>query len=271
MSVLLFDIGATNTRLVLADGGQMRGVVHAKTDHGSDGFERLVAQMQTVVAGEQLEAIVGGMRAQREGPEGRFVLDNNLTAWLGVPVKARLEQTFACRVRIENDAVIAGLGEAHLGAGIAHGVMVYVTVSTGVNLVRLLDGEPDPTIERFELGQQLVGDKEGHAVSLEAMTAGSALERLYGRPPAQIHERGVWPMETEHLARGLYNMMLYWMPEVVVFGGSMMKDIDLTRLRDDLKLWPAVWTYEPKLVRAKLGDEAGLRGALWLSTHLDDH
>ncbi len=268
MSVLLFDIGATNTRLALADGNQLGNVVHLATDHHSDGFDRLVAQMRTVVGDAKLDAVVGGMRAQREGAEGRLVLEANLTAWLGVPVKRRLEEAFACPVRVENDAVMAGIGEAHLGAGIQRGVMVYVTVSTGVNFVRMVDGQPDPTVARFELGGQLVGDIAGRPTSLEAMTSGRAMEDHFGRPPATIKERAVWLAETGYLARGLYNMMLYWMPTVVVFGGSMMKDIDLERLRNDLAAWPEVWQHEPKLVRAKLGDEAGLRGALWRGQQL---
>src|ERR1700683_1579169 len=267
MSTLLFDIGATNTRLALLQEGHMGTVVHIRTDHAHDGFERLIAQMKVVAAGERIAQVVGGMRAQREGREGRLILDVNLSAWLGIPVRRRLEEAFGCPVWVENDAVMAALGEAHLGAGIARGVMSDVTVSSGVNFVRLVDGVADPTIARFELGKQLIGDENGRPVSLEALTSGVAMQRQFGRLPASIRNEHVWLGETEHLARGLYNMMLYWAPLRVVFGGSMMKDVDLPQLRSDLAAWPAVWPHELELVRAKLGDEAGLRGALWLSRH----
>lgn len=269
MATLVFDIGATNSRLAVVQHGYMGPIVHMATNHNSEGFDRLVAQMQTLVAGEKLEAVVGGMRAQREGRDGRLILDTNLTAWLGIPVVRRLETAFNCPVRVENDAVMAGLGEAHKGAGATKGVMAYITVSSGVNFVRLIDGAPDPAVPRFELGRQLVGEAGGRAVSLEQLTGGAAMEHRYGRPPVNIHGRKVWSFETEHLARGLYNMMLYWAPEVIVFGGSMMKDVDLSLLAKDLAAWTPVWLHEPRLVRSKLGDQSGIQGAQWLSEHLN--
>jgi predicted NBD/HSP70 family sugar kinase len=72
-------------------------------------------------------------------------------------------------------------------------------------------------------------------------------------------------MEERHLAQGLYNTLLHWTPELVVFGGSMMRDIDLGVVGDELEKLPAVLVQLPRLERAALGDAAGLQGAVaWL-------
>jgi hypothetical protein len=66
------------------------------------------------------------------------------------------------------------------------------------------------------------------------------------------------------LARGLYNTLLHWSPQVVVYGGAMMRDIPLTAIVHELAALPPVYPEWPPLVAAELGDEGGLYGALAL-------
>ena len=49
-----------------------------------------------------------------------------------MPIRRILEDEFGIRVKLENDANVAGLAEWRFGAGEQCRNMIYVTVSTGI-------------------------------------------------------------------------------------------------------------------------------------------
>ncbi len=264
MSVIgLFDIGASRTRLALAEDGKLGRVAITETDGSAGGFGRFLGLLEELGGGRRLAAVVGGLPGQVAGNEGRVVQVRNLPDWKGIEIKQRIGQLLDCPVYITNDVLLGGLGEAHEGAGSARGVMAYVTVSTGVNLVRLVDGVIDKTIGRYEVGEQLIGWGSDGWQTLEQRVGGAALTKRTGRAPSEVKDPAVWRQMEEDLAVGLYNAVVYWWPELIVLGGSMMRDIDVRVVQKKLELlaepdWPRV----PRLVRASLGDVAGLHGAM---------
>jgi predicted NBD/HSP70 family sugar kinase len=261
MKFLTFDVGATKTRVALAGADGLGEVEITPTDHTPNGFARFLGQLQEQSEGQRISAVIGGMAGELEGPEGELVVSPNLPEWLGIPVLHRLQALFDCPIEVDNDTVLCGLGEAHNGSGITDGVMAYFTVSTGVNAVRLVDGMVDSSIMQFEIGAEVLAEKDGHSVTLEELAGGAALARRTGLAPSQIKDPAIWAVEAHELARGVYDTLIHWTPEIVVFGGSMMRDISLKRVAEELKSLPRVMEI-PDLRSAKLGDEAGLQGAL---------
>jgi predicted NBD/HSP70 family sugar kinase len=261
--MLVFDIGATHTRVALVQDGVLGEVVRVDTDPTGAGFARFLGLLEELVAGRRIEAVAGGMAGQLEGEEGRLILTPNLPKWQGVTVLRHLRRLFDCSVYVLNDVTMGGLGECHYGAGSREGVMAYFTISTGVNAVRIVNGRVDNSIVRFEIGRHVIEDKGGELRSLEALVGGAALEKRFGRKPHDIKARAVWTEEERHLAHGLYNVILDWTPELVVLGGTMMRDINLRHLTHDLEELPNVLSSWPRLKRAALGDRAGLMGAVW--------
>jgi predicted NBD/HSP70 family sugar kinase len=269
--ILVFDIGATHTRLALSEDGQLSHVVHFDTVHSGPGLAHMLGAMHALAAGNSVKAVVGGMPGDLD-EDGTLVAARNLRAWEGLPVGARIKSAFDCPVYIHNDVVMCGLGEARGGAGISEGVMVYYTVSTGVNAVRLVNGNLDRTIKRFEIGFELVGQEDGRVQSLEMLIGGGAMEKRLGRAPQEVHSEAVWRLAERNLAHGLYNTLLHWTPDVVVFGGSMMHDIRIDGVRRELAKWPQVLDRQPELKKAELGDLAGLHGAAsWWHWHRSEH
>ncbi len=261
-SGLVFDVGGTHTRVALARDGVLGKVVYIPTDNSTAGFARFLGVLQEVAGDNRIKAVAGGFAGQLQGEDGEIVIATNLPQWLGLPMTREITALFDCSVTIANDVAMGGLGEATSGAGSIDGTMAYWTVSTGVNAVRLVNGVVDTTISRFELGKQLVDMKASTPKSLESVIGGAALEKRLGRPPHEIHERAVWAEVERYLAAGIYNMMLYWNPEVVVLGGRMMSDIRLSEVVKELEMLPRVMEHWPELRLATLGDEAGLRGAV---------
>jgi len=75
----------------------------------------------------------------------------------------------------------------------------------------------------------------------------------------------LWDQLANYLAHGLRNSILYWSPDVIVLGGSMIVGDPRILLDDIVKHTNAVVgevTQVPLIVDAALGDNAGLYGAM---------
>ena len=263
--ILIFDLGGSKMRVALAENGLIGEILRVPTDRSAEGFGKFLAILQGVVKGQPIEAVAGGFPGQLQGEDGELVVATNLPHWRGQLLLKELKALFDCPVHITNDVELCGLGEAKYGAGSTKGIMAYYTVSTGVNAVRLLDGEIDHTVSRYELGKQIVSNVDGEPQALEPLIGGAALEKRTGMSPHDIHDQEVWRELERSLAIGVYNTALYWNPELVVIGGSMMRDIKVENVAEALHKLPNVYERWPRLEPATLGDEGGIRGAMvWL-------
>lgn len=74
-------------------------------------------------------------------PDGTINFPPNLPGWGVVNLKRILEERFNLPVAIDNDANVAGLAEATLGAGIGRANFLYITLGTGVGGAIISDGK----------------------------------------------------------------------------------------------------------------------------------
>ena len=88
------------------------------------------------------------------------------------------------------------------------------------------------------------------------------MQRRLGKSPAAVKSAKVWSEHARRLAIGLHNICQLWTPEIVVFGGSMMRDVDLELVGREMSTLPHSLASVPKLEYAKLGDRMGLMGAV---------
>ena len=78
----------------------------------------------------------------------------------------------------------------------------------------------------------------------------------------------IWDELAGYLAQGLRNTILYWSPEIIILGGSMMTgdpNIPLEVVRKETVAVLDDVVSSPFITLAKLGDEAGLYGAMALA------
>lgn len=261
---LAFDIGGTTTRLALTDGKTLQNIQRFETNPGPKGIELLLEQIDAYLDGQTITEAAGGMPGQLVSDSGRLIHTPNLPGWIGQRVERQIAQHLNVPVIIRNDAEVVGLGEAVYGAGQGHRIVVYITVSTGVNGARIVDGEIEASSRGFELGSQLISGHDGQLHQLADLTSGAALEHKFGRPAKDLHDARVWHTEAHYLAYGLYNTILHWSPDIVVMGGSMMRDIDISEIATLLRRLPKVYESWPPLVHSRLGDDGGLYGAMAL-------
>lgn len=271
MTFVVFDIGGTKTRIAFSsDGKKLDTVKSFKTDPKPEqGLAEVVAVIKENA--KDVTAIAGGVRGVLR--EDRLGIDHDgiLTKWANISIVDFLKGEFKVPVFLENDTALAGLGEAIYGAGKGVGLVVYHTVSTGVGGVRIEDGVIDMASVGFEPGHQVLDiDRtilgEDVPPTLENLVSGRAVEGRMGVKPYDIAQDDViWDELAGYLAQGLRNTVLYWSPEAIILGGSMMVGdpkipIDSVR-RATVAVLDGVMPC-PFITTAELGDEAGVHGAL---------
>jgi predicted NBD/HSP70 family sugar kinase len=261
---LVFDIGATKTRLALSrDGKTFDTPLVFDTDASVGGQARFINHARQLVGETQVALVAGGVPGTVDRSKG-ILLETPNMAWGRVDMAGLIKQAFRAKLILENDTALVGLGEAHAGAGSPKGVMAYFTISTGVNGVRIVDGQIDRSTYGFEIGRQIISAEGEPVVTLEEMIGGRAVQERYGRLPRSIDDPSVWRKETRLLARALYNLTLEWSPELIVLGGSMMRDLPIPWIRQELEVLPQVFPKLPTLKVASLETFGGLYGALEL-------
>ena len=270
---LLFDIGGTKMRIALSrDGNTCEEPTVVQTpdnfDEGMNTFQRVAKEL---CGEEKIIAAAGGIAGPFDHEKKCLVNSPHLPGWTGKPIKDRLEEILKVSVFLRNDTAIVGLGEAHNGAGKGYEIVAYITISTGVGGVRIIDGEIARSQFGFEIGHQII-DLDGSAcptcekpVDLESMISGSATERRLGVKPHEITDNKEWNEIAKWLAYGLNNTIVHWSPNVIVLGGSMVvksPGIRLEDVREHLARILTIFPNPPEIKQAELGDFGGLYGAL---------
>lgn len=263
---IVADIGGTKTRIARSSDLESLDspLVIDSIQSYEAGITKLIEVSKSLAGKEKIEAIAlditGVISADGKTP----LTAPHMQDWRGKPLGRELEGALTTRAHITNDTAQVGLGEAVYGAGTGADILVYVTVSTGVNGVRIVNQKIDPAAYGFEIGGQYIL-VDGAKKTLEDLVSGKAVEERYGVHPKVIEKDSpVWEELAEMFAIGLHNTILHWSPDRVVLGGSMFNEIGISidrvkaHLADMTIKLPAL----PAIVHSSLGDVGGLWGGL---------
>ena len=233
-----------------------------------DGIQQ-IKQIADELKSERIDKIAGGIAGPLDRDKTKLVKSPHIPGWVDKPLKAELEKIFNCPVYLENDTALVGLGEAIKEERVGKNIVVYITVSTGVGGVRIVDGKIDRNYLGFEPGHQVILPNGspcncGGIGHLETLVGGYYLERTYKQKPETIKDPRVWNEVAKYLGLGLSNSIVHWSPDIVILGGAVMKSVDLQKVKIYLKEYLTIFPNPPEIVLSKLGDEGGLYGALKL-------
>ncbi len=271
---ILFDIGSSKTRVSLTDKKTEEGFLDPVIFDTPQSLEEVAEQISLSVenfgVSGKVEGAFGGVSGVRDETHSIVHYSVNRPSWSGQPVKDILEKKLGVEVNLENDADLVGLGEAVSGAGINHSVVVYITVSTGVGGVRIVDGRIDSAIYGFEPGFQIIDSRKPHEYesTLEGKISGTAFERKFGCKAYQVTNNAHWEQASLDCAIGLYNSILHWSPELVVLGGSMIvgtPGIPVDLIAKNFHELGSHLPNIPEIRKAELGSIGGIYGALAIS------
>lgn len=272
---ILFDIGGTKTRVAASETLESLSAVEKFDTPVSyrEGVSAVVDAIEKVRGGKRVVAIAGGIRGPLNKERTGIVSEIKLTDWVGRNIVHDIQKHYAVSVFLQNDSALVGLGEVCYGAGKGYEIVAYHTVSTGVGGARYVHGKLDVSSVGFEPGHQVLDlDRTvlgmNETPTLENLVSGAALEKRRGVKPYEIsQEDHVWDQLAEYLAHGLKNTIVYWSPDAIVLGGSMIVGdprIMLQSIIDSTKKVLGSQFPCPDIKDATLKDEGGLYGAMAL-------
>jgi glucokinase len=299
--VAAVDIGGTKIAagLVTRD-GRILAQASAPTTP-AEGFDAAVERTASLLescasqAGARPSAIGIGCTGPVNPLDGTLGEVNLLPGWQGAPLTQALSARLGLPAALENDADAAALAEAAFGAGRGRESFLLVSVGTGIGTGLVLQG-------RLYRGTGGAHPEAGHMLiepdgldctcgargCWEAYASGPALETWYnqhkpandpawnGRHICVAAEAGqplaqqAIQREGRYLGIGLANLVTCFCPDVVALAGGLMERFDLFAetvhavVQANCRMVPFE---QVQLVRAGLGDRAGLLGAaqVWWS------
>ncbi len=294
--VLVADVGATHSRLAVADlsgeilaerTGDCEVIAGPETVMGwvVDGFCRLLETADRTA--DDVRGIGVGLPAPVEHSTGRPVNPPIMPGWDGVAVAPIVQPTFPVPVLVDNDVNIMALGEywRNWRGRLDH--LLFVKVGTGIGSGVVANGD----IYRGQHGA--AGDmghiqvaaanaarcRCGNAGCLEAIAGGSALaEQLSTSSDPVANAREVARLALggdvtagrlvrtagRHIGEVLAGMVNVLNPGAIVLGGDISLAINelLAGVRERIYERSTVLaTHDLRIVGSELGDRAGIVGA----------
>lgn len=278
------DLGGTKIECAVLRGEE--AVVRRRVPtEAAQGYDHIIDQIERVV--EETASEVGARPSHigvgtpgSADPRTGLMRNANTTCLIGRPLPADLQRRLGIPVKVANDANCFALAEAILGAAKGYDVVFGVIMGTGVGGGVVVDGKALNGASGIagEWGHNVL-DPEGDPCycgkrgCVETVLSGPALERWHLRQTGEgkkLHQIALEDGPTiDHLCtqfgRALSVVVNVLDPAAIVLGGGVS---NVERLYTDgaASLRSSVFhdDYRPNVLRASLGDSAGVFGAAML-------
>jgi glucokinase len=278
MRVLGVDVGGTDTKATLLDGGEALAFRSRPTPATPPEIVEAIAELARDA--EAIGVVVPGVV---DDVNGVAVWSENLN-WADVPFASLVRERCGLPTVLGHDVRAGALAETRMGAARGMTDVVYLSIGTGIAAGIVLGGHLHAGGGYAgEIGHTPAGHDEpcacGGRGCLEAIASAAAIARRYtarsGRPAAGAAEvlaagdadaLQVWDEALDALAGALAWVASVLAPEVVVIGGGLSRAGEA--LFDPLaERIPRRLTFQrvPRLVPAALGERAGCIGAALLA------
>jgi glucokinase len=290
MQIFAIDLGGTNCRAAIINSdGSIEGRRQRPTPRAAGGPEiaELMARMAAELRADALKITAAGVAVPANvTSDGILRRLPNLPALEGAKLGDLLEQKLAVPVAVENDATAAAIGEAWVGVSSGVENSVLVTLGTGVGGGIFVNGTP---LRGLDGGAAKIGhitvEPDGHPCGcgsvgcVEQYASAPALIRLASEQGLEVESARelfeLWQAGDEKAAAAFVAIGRYLgimlgsvvntlNPEMIIIGGGVSASWDafIEPLRREIKLRafpePAA---RARVVRSKLGDDAGMIGA----------
>ncbi|MDA9469991.1 fructokinase ScrK [Enterococcus sp. 5H] len=201
-------------------------------------------------------------------------------AWQNYDFVGEMKKHFDIPIAWTTDVNAAAYGEYVAGSAEDLNSCVYYTIGTGVGAGAI---QADHFIEGFshpEMGHMVIrrhsedtfeGNCPFHSDCLEGLAAGPALEKRTGEKGQNLSEEdSVWDLEAYYIAQAAYNTTLMLAPDVIIFGGGVMKQRHmLAKVHQEFEKLVNGYVKTPPLeeyiVTPTLEDDPGTIGCLALA------
>ncbi|WAA12435.1 ROK family protein [Fervidibacillus halotolerans] len=225
----------------------------------------------------------GPIDVKQGSPTYGHITNTPKKGWTFFNFVGSIKEKYDIPVAWTTDVNAAAYGEWKNGAAKGLENCLYLTVGTGIGggaIVngKLLEGFSHPEMGHILLQPHPDDSYEGHCPfhknCLEGLASGPAIEGRYGKKGIELSgEDQVWEMEAYYIAQALMNYSLILRPDQIILGGGVMKQEQLFPLiRKNFESLLNHYIDTPDLsnyiVSPKLGDRAGITGALNLASEV---
>lgn len=293
MRILCFDIGGTFIKYGLCDENfnllEKDKIPTLAENGGQSIIERVIEIIEQY---DSIDRVAVSTAGQVDSENGIVVYStDNIPYYTGMRVKSLIENKTGIPTFVENDVNSAALGEAHFGAAKGVSDFICLTLGTGIGGAIFLNNKlyKGSASSAGELGHMIIhsGGKQctcGGEGCFECYASASALIKAVNKvSPVELNAFQIFEKENiekpeirseidkwiGEIIVGLVNIIYIFNPSMIVLGGGIMNEdyiIELidrkiyTRLMDNFK--------NVKIVRPKLGNDAGMIGAAYEASKL---
>lgn len=293
MRILCFDIGGTFIKYGLCDENfnllEKDKIPTLAENGGQSIIERVIEIIEQY---DSIDRVAVSTAGQVDSENGIVVYStDNIPYYTGMRVKSLIENKTGIPTFVENDVNSAALGEAHFGAAKGVSDFICLTLGTGIGGAIFLNNKlyKGSASSAGELGHMIIhsGGKQctcGGEGCYECYASASALIKAVNKvSPVELNAFQIFEKENiekpeirseidkwiDEIIVGLVNIIYIFNPSMIILGGGIMNEdyiIELidrkiyTRLMDNFK--------NVKIVRPKLGNDAGMIGAAYEASKL---
>lgn len=305
--VISVDLGGTRIRAALVN-EQLHLIERKETlTLAQEGLEPTIGRIKSIIQDvfpedRSLVSRIGISAPSAVNTEERTVVaPPNLPGWHEVPLAQIIEDEFDIPTYLGNDANVAALAEAALGAAQGYKHSIYLTISTGIGSGMIVDGIllTGATGLAAEAGHVIILTENGKVSSLELEAAGPALARqaraaieagessvmqeLSGGDLNAVDARmvGIAALQGDDLAvriikragyiigLGVTSLLHIFNPQAVVIGGGVTNvgDLLMDEIRATVRKHALDRTYWEDLiiVQSSISEDVSLFGAAALA------
>ena len=286
------DLGGTNVRAAIVDEEGNVLVQKKSPSYAQEGKEKVMDTIINLIKSlpdyESCSGIGVGVPGPCDEKTGSMVLATNLPGFEGYSIANKLEETFHMPSFIDNDANVAALAEALVGAGKGKKVVYYVTLSTGIGGGLVINGECISGKHGFtgEIANIII-DRNRSKVNylavgaIENEASGSAITRKANEKASKKYKHAGEVFEDAHngnpvakeivdnvvrdLAQLFATIACVCDPDIFILGGGMMQssDLFLPSVIEKFKEISHTQLHDDEFVLASL-EEPGVIGAAML-------
>jgi len=294
------EIGGTKLQLVLGDASariRERRRLSVDASQGASGIRKQIeGALLVLLRGRRISAVGVGFGGPVDWKTGRVARSHQVEGWSGFDLSGWLRELTGAPVRVDNDANVAALGEARLGAGVGFNPVFYVTLGSGVGGGLIFGGtiyhgvtpgeaeighvrldRRGTTVESRcsgwavdrKIRRMAIRNPRSHLAKLAGKSAGGEAKHLAaalrrGDPVA----RKILTAMAEDLACGLSHVVHLFHPALIVLGGGLSRVGEPLRhaVAQTLPRWTMrVFHPAPELALTRLGEDSVPVGALLLA------
>lgn len=289
--VLGIDAGGSRVRVLLSD---LEGKVHRRVTRSVRAARRPEDVVDAIVelagevrdqAGGRVIAAAAGVSGIVDAPKGTVLLSPDLPTLSGTPTEHMLEQALGVPTVIDNDDLLAAMGEVAFGAAQGCTDVAFISMGHGLGAGLIVGGQPVRGARSSAGAIAYLAPGR-----LEDRASGRAIPRRYlqrrsirtssGRQPQMSAER-VFALakDGDAIARDVVEEAITaWGdlvvdvaalldPQIIVVGGGLARSQSDVLDRLDVRLNDAL-PFPPRLVASDLGEDAVARGAVSLALTL---